>query len=187
MNRLLILGTLNDTLSAGIRQLQKRLSSRTGNLLALRFPVHITIRGPFWTEAEPDRYRECIESVCRSNRQFEILLNGPVFVDPDLCWLEVDPASAGFACLRELHIKFEDAVSSLVAIDDVPAKHKGINYRPHATLGWGTDFASHKNLPPWRDNGCTGFLDKVAVAVYPEKWPIEGNVEIIESFALGSL
>lgn len=184
MNRLLILGTLNDELSTGIRHYQERLSSLTGNLLALRFPAHITIRGPFWTETGLARSRDWIENICRSYRQIEIVLNGPASVDPDLCWLEVDPASAGFAGLRELHMKLEDEVGSLVAIDDVPANHKGENYRPHVTLGWGTDSATHRNLPAWR---ATGFLDRVAVAVYPQNWPIKGNVEIIESLALKRL
>jgi hypothetical protein len=185
MKRLLICGLLNDDLSDVVRQHQKLLSCSTGNQLALKFPVHITLRGPFWTDAEIHTLGNILNRVCRFHRRIQVLLNGPVFVAPDLCWLEVDPASAGFSNLSGLHRHFEAEMNRQVILDDVPANHKGDNYRPHITVGWGMNSDTHLNRLPFRESAnLIGTLERIAIAGYSEGWPATGNVEVIKSVAL---
>ncbi|MHC1728787.1 MAG: 2'-5' RNA ligase family protein [Syntrophobacteraceae bacterium] len=188
MNRLLILAVPGDALSNITRQHQTRLSYWTGNRLAQKFPVHVTLRGPFWTSAEMHTLSECLQRVCRLYRPIPVLLNGPVFVDPDLCWLEVVRTSTGFADLLDLHRHLDEEMKRHLVIDDVPANHKGNNYRPHMTVGWGADAAIRDKVEPiWKPGKVTGVLEKAALAVYPEHWPVEGRVELVETVALGDV
>ncbi len=188
MNRLLIFGILNDDIFTVVRQQQKRLSHLTGNQLALKFPIHITLRGPFWTYAEIHSLGDILNRVCRYHRRIQVLLNGPVFVDPDLSWLEVSPDSIGFSNLLGLHRHFEREINQQIIIDDVPATHKGENYRPHVTVGWGTNIATHRNqLPFWKSTNLIGTLERVAIANYPDGWPSKGNVEVIKSVPLAEI
>jgi hypothetical protein len=188
MKRLLICGLLNDGFSDAVREHQNRLSRLTGNLLALKFPVHITLRGPFWTGTDVHTLGNILYGVCRFHRRVQVLLKGPAFIDPNLCWLEVDPASTGFLNLSDLHRHLEDEMNPQVVLDDVPANHKGNNYRPHVTLGWGMNSDAHPNQLPFREStDLVATLERIVIAGYPEGWPSEGTVEIIESVALGEL
>lgn len=186
MKRFLIFSTLDDALSVLIRQQQTRLSCLTGNQLALKFPVHITLRGPFWTGAEIPALSICLQRIYRLYHPIPIILDGPVFVDPDLCWLEVVQTSAGFANLLDLHRHLDEELRRHVVTDDVPTNHKGKDYRPHVTVGWGADAAIRHSRPPFWHCGITGVLEKVVLAVYPGHWPAEGEVEIVETVALES-
>lgn len=182
MKRLLLLGLPDDNLSRAVRRYQHALSSRTGNRLALRFPVHVTLRGPFWTEGEPHDLDDCLERLCRHLARLPLHLNGPVFVNPDLCWLQVPPASPCFAALADLHAHAENTVRRLVAVDDVPSAFTGTGYRPHMTLGWGATASLRDAQPPlWSAIDLTGTLEKIGIGVYPQCWPAGGNVEIIET------
>ncbi len=186
MRRLLILGIPDESLSKAVRQRQEEFSSATGNRLALYFPVHITLRGPFWTDADSKSFRDCLKRVCRRHRPLQVLLDGPVFVQPDLCWLQIPPTEPCFPALRNIHDDLEDEVNRLICVDDVPANHKGDCFRPHMTLGWGTVISLQQTQPSlWRPANPIGTIERIGIGLYPERWPAEGTVEVVESFPLG--
>ncbi len=185
MNRLLILATLTDAPTRIMRQYQARLSRMTGNQLALKYPVHITLRGPFLTGVEVKDLRSCLQRVCGNVRPFQVVLDGPVFVDPDLCWFEVNPASEGYRRLLQLHNHLEDEFRTHVARDEVPESFKKNNYRAHVTIGWGVDFATRKSWAADRKSETImTTLEKAAIAAYPPEWPSEGVVKIVEAVNL---
>lgn len=213
MRRLLILGIPDESLSQAVRQRQEEFSSATGNRLALYYPVHITLRGPFWTDADSKSFRDCLKRICRRHRPLQVLLDGPVFVEPDLCWLQVPPTEPCFPALRDIHDDLEDEVNRLISVDDVPARFKGEGYRPHMTLGWGIDsfnVDSGSFDPPtntgsskattltdephktrrsslWRPLNLSGTIERIGIGLYPEGWPAEGTVEVVEAFLLGEV
>lgn len=202
MERLLICGLLDEDLRGIARDYQTGLSELTGNRLALRFPVHITLRGPFHASTAISSLCAILQRVCRLHLRVPIRLNGPVFVDPDLCWFEVGRTTAGFSTLLDLHGRFEKEIAKAVVLDDVPEDFKGRNYRPHVTLGWGVkgnavgassngsglleaERVTIGDHPLFhRPVALTGVVENVAIARYPRGWPLEGDVEILESVAL---
>lgn len=164
MKRYLILGLPDDRLAGNIRERQRALSSLSGDDLALRFPVHITLRGPFRGQDSPVRqFCGGLPDLCRGFSPVPVELAGPVFVPPDLCWFEVRRDSSRFAALLRLHTLLEEETRRCVVVDDVPCRFKAEGFRPHATLGWKTS---------------------VAVAVYPDGWPSEGSVEVVRAVPL---
>jgi 2'-5' RNA ligase len=185
MRRLLIMGIFSEEFVGLVRRNQEMLSNLTANRLALKFPVHVTLRGPFWTNAE-DRSLWCIlEEVCRSFRRFRATFNGPVFVEPDLCWLEADAASTESSSLLRLHRHFEQRLKPCIVIDDVPEEFKDRKYRPHVTLGWGTDVHVCQNmLSRFKLPDMPSVVERVAIGGYPKTWPMEGAVKVLESIEL---
>lgn len=184
MNRFVIIGIVDDILSDTVRKYQDALSSLTGDRKALCFPVHVTLRGPFRADGgniallaeEIHRYRE-------SCSVFQIVVAGPLFVQPDLCWLEVQAEGGGLTTCGNLHREMEKAARPVVVQDDVPDGHRGDNYRPHVTVGWGAaeGIASDVFPGPVSLNGTIG---SIAVARYPDAWPDEGEVRVVVSFPL---
>ncbi|MFP5212506.1 MAG: 2'-5' RNA ligase family protein, partial [Acidobacteriota bacterium] len=140
MNRYLLLGLVDEGLSETARRYQEDLSSLTGNGLALRFPVHVTLRGPFWTHTDTlSSMADTLRKVCTGLHQMQIALRGPIRIDPDLCWLEVQGGMDDGMRLFDLHAVLEREMSGYVIRDDVSEGHKGSGYRPHVTVGWGVD------------------------------------------------
>lgn len=185
MNRLLILVTLPEASTKILRQYQAQLSRMTGNQLALKYPVHITLRGPFLTGVGVQDLRSCLQRVCGNVRPFQVVLNGPVFVDPDLCWFEVNPASEGYRRLQRMHNHLEDELRTHVARDDIPESFKKDNYRAHVTIGWGVDLATRESWAADRKSETiVTALEIAAIAAYPPEWPSEGVVEIVETVRL---
>ena len=187
MNRFAVFGIPGDELSSTIRGYQKNLSAVTGDRRALRFPVHVTLRGPFRTDAA--RLVGLIESLrgcCRSHGSFPVTLHGPVFVEPDLCWFEIKTGSTGFSTCLDLHTRLENLSRPLVLMDDVPADHKGADYRPHVTLGWNVH-ASARQLLSERPGDLSATINSIALVRYPDDWPARGTVRAIESIALNTV
>lgn len=183
MKRLLIMGVLDRDISRVVRRQQENLSSLTGNRLALEFPVHITLRGPFWTDAEVHTLSEIVSGVCQSHHGVQVILDEPSFIEPDLCWREVSSASPGIPALRALNRELDYGLMPYIAVDDVPAIHKGDNYRPHVTLGWGIDAAVPENhLHLFKPSPSIAAIECVAIAGYPEGWPAGGAVKILNAF-----
>ncbi len=181
MNRYAVFGILDDRALRTIRAYQRDISSITGNTLALRFPVHVTLRGPFRMRAsELGSLIGDLHRCCRRHEAFDVVLDGPVVVDPDLCWFEVKAGSPGFSRCRDLHILLEDGLNRQVGIDDVSANHKLACYRPHVTLGWDVNRAMQyiRNLEPAT---LTGTVTDIALVSYPAMWPAQGAVRVIES------
>lgn len=181
MKRYAIFGLIDQTTAKLIRTSQQVLSTCTGNSLALRFPIHITLRGPFW--ANSNGIHSLLNQTKKSTAAFhrlEVLLEGPVLVSPALCWLELTATGPALQYMSRLHNVLEGLVAPLMLRDDVPDEHKGANFRPHVTLGWGvspvTLCANLFNAEPLRLHG---MIESIAIVRYPEKWPEEGSVEVL--------
>lgn len=184
MKRFVIFGVVDEVLFEAVRVYQNALSRLTGDRKALCFPVHVTLRGPFWTDSGnlPSLIQR-IKLHCESRFAFKVAVTGPVLVQPDLCWFEVITGTDGFSVCRDLHTRMREIVRPLAAADDVPADHAGINYRPHMTVGWGVGAA----IPDGIFAGpvsLVGMMRSIAVARYPDSWPIAGDVRVVESIPL---
>lgn len=184
MRRYVVFGVVDDILFQTVRIHQNDLCDVTGDTRALRFPVHITFRGPFRTGSTilPILF-STVNRCCESRFAFEITVRGPILVDPDLCWFEVQTPAPGFSCCLDIHEDLERLLSPFVMDDDVPVRHKGENYRPHITVGWGA-------LPGVGENTfagpviLTGTIKNISVGCYPDAWPAMGDVKVIKSFPL---
>ncbi len=181
MNRYLIMGLLDPALSGIVRMQQHRLSSLTGDDRALRFPVHITLRGPFRAQdASLWRLCERLSDICSGFHAVSVDLAGPIFVDPDLCWLEVERSAPCFPELLRLHRSLEQAAAEWIAVDDTPVEFKADGYRPHVTIGWKAveDCSDHNEASAvfTAVGPLYGSLQSVAIGVYPDSWPSEGAV-----------
>jgi hypothetical protein len=144
----------------------------------MRFPVHLTLRGPFWAFA--DRLHEMAAEVnlaCGHARRVAVALQGPVFMEPDLCWLELQRDAPGFPPLFRLHMILEERLRSHVLRDDVPQEFKACGYRPHVTLGWSTHRKAccHEGAVE-RSLRLAGIVDRLIIASYPDEWPDHGAV-----------
>ncbi|MEB3828299.1 2'-5' RNA ligase family protein [Phormidium sp. CCY1219] len=179
INRYAIFALLDFTSSRWVRHEQYRLARITQNYMAFCFPVHITIRGRFL--ATPERvakaFREINPSVAKLPAT--ISLNQPIYLQPDLAWLEVVPENQGYQTLRSLQEYFEDRVSGYAIADEVPDSHKHAGFRPHITLGWGVTPAVFQKflgfhvpiLPP----SC---IESLVLVRYPLHWPLTEAVKI---------
>jgi 2'-5' RNA ligase len=181
------MGILDDRITESIHEFREKMSALTGNDLALRFPVHITLRGPFWADTNIDALVKPLSTVRESRYRFRIVLDRPTFVNPDLLWLPVHPESGGASRLLEMHLFFEHELKGHIIKDDTSPGHFGINYRPHVTVGWGVTPSICREVSRFscRDD-LVGTLERVALASYPAEWPSEGMVEIASSIALNS-
>jgi 2'-5' RNA ligase len=189
MNRYLIMGLLDPAVSGIVRMRQHRLSCLTGDDRALRFPVHITLRGPFRAQDTCLRgFGEKLSEICTAFHALPLDFVGPVFIDPDLFWLEVKRSAPCFAELLRLHAALERAVGEWVVVDDTPLEFKADGYRPHVTIGWKAvnDCTEHHEASAICPiaGAVYGSLRSVAIAVYPDGWPSEGTVRVIISTPL---
>ena len=184
MDRYAVFGILDDRIFGSIRNYQRDLSSITGDTLALRFPIHVTLRGPFRIAAgELEGLISRLAACCRGRSAFDVVLNGPVMIEPDLCWFEVEAGSAGFSHCHELHLLLEHELNRHISTDDVPANHKLEHYRPHVTLGWNISRAV-PYIHTMEAGTLTGTVRNIALACYPDTWPSKGTVRVIESISL---
>jgi hypothetical protein len=174
--RYAVFGLLDAPTAAVVRPIQRRLATVTGSDLALRFPVHVTLRGRFW--AEP-------ASVAGALRGFdpgrewaaELPFGVPVFRDPDMLWLPVDSGGPGFECLLRLHTLLTAALREVVVREETLPAHTGSGYSPHVTLAWGATRETPSALDPeHRTIVIKATLASVVVAEYPASWPAAGPV-----------
>lgn len=181
MKRYAIFGLFDQTTAELIRTYQQVLSTCTGNSLALRFPIHITLRGPFG--ANPNAIHRLSHQIKKSTaafQQLDVLLEGPVLVSPSLCWLELAATGPAFQYISRLHTILEELVAPSMLRDDVPDGHKGAYFRPHVTLGWGVSPAALcENLFNAEPLSMHGIVESIAIVRYPVKWPEEGSVEVL--------
>ncbi len=187
MMRYLIMGILDEKVTGRIHKFREKLCGLTGNDLALRFPVHITLRGPFWAESKIDVLIEPLYAIVESCSRFQIVLDPPCFVNPDLLWLPVNPESCGASKLMDMHLLLEHELKENIVKDDTSPGHFGMDYRPHVTIGWGvTSSICREGSLFSACEGVSGTLEKVALGRYPAEWPKKGMVEIVASVALNS-
>ena len=181
LRRFAAFGLLDPLTAATIRPLQERLAAATGNDRALRFPVHVTLRGRFW--GDPVQVRDAFEEAALPGAaRIALRLNGPVFRHPDLLWLAAQ-AVPGPCGLTWLHEVLAAALAQAVVRDETASGHAGAGYRPHITLGWG---ATEETL----QSGAEEILpvdihaDVVAVVlgIYPDSWPDSGRVYVAEAW-----
>ncbi|WP_435051653.1 2'-5' RNA ligase family protein [Desulfoferrobacter suflitae] len=181
MKRYAIFGLIDHSTAELIRTYQQVLSVCTGDSLALRFPIHVTLRGPFW--ANSNGIHSLLYQTKKSTaafHQLDVLLVGPVPVSPSLCWLELTASGSALQYMSGLHTMLEGLVAPLMLRDDVPDEHKGANFRPHVTLGWGVSPAALcDNLFNAGPLKLHGIIESIAIVGYPEKWPEEGSVEVL--------
>lgn len=174
--RYAVFGILDASAALLVRPLQVRVAAKTGNDLALRFPIHVTLRGRFW--APPEAVTEAFQRAGGDGwTACELMLSGPVFRAPDLLWLSVEMVGTGYSELVQLHEHLERALEPVVSRDETLSVHRGAGYRPHVTLAWGAteDAIHHWELPAIRS--AQAELKGVTLAEYPESWPAAGTVE----------
>lgn len=174
--RYAVFGLLDDSAALLVRPLQERVAATTDNDLALRFPVHITLRGRFW--GTPETVTEAFRRAgCPTVTACELMLHGPVFRPPDLLWLSVEPLGVGHSELVRLHKHLERALKPVMSLDETLPTHAGAGYRPHVTLAWGaTDDAVRRwDLPAV--HSIRAQLADVVLAEYPDTWPTSGTVQ----------
>ncbi len=171
--RYAVFGILDASTALLVRPLQERIAVRTGNDLALRFPIHVTLRGRFW--APPEAVTEAFQRA-RGDRwtACELMLSGPVFRAPDLLWLSVEMVGTGYSELVRLHEHLERALEPVVSRDETLSVHRGAGYRPHVTLAWGATEAEESLIAAYT---LRAILSGVILAEYPERWPASGTVQ----------
>jgi 2'-5' RNA ligase len=114
--------------------------------MAFYFPVHITLRGRFLAK------KSILLKIVNEIKQIDIKipidiqLSEPMYIDPELVWLEVLPYYKGYRTLLFLHQLFEELVRESVIKDEVPDVYKGNEFRPHLTLGWGVKYEAWEEL-----------------------------------------
>jgi hypothetical protein len=159
-----------------IRGHQQELAQDTGNCLALAFPVHITLRGRF---AAAPEFVSIFEDTTAAllETSFAFGWRGPIHVLPDMAWLDVPRSGKGIEYLRKLHNFFEELTADFLAWDETPQSFKAEGFRPHITLGWGITGGFQVN----RENTLEGQASTRALALahYPDSWPLNGNVDIL--------
>lgn len=176
--RLAVYGLISAKNHSTIRALQRIWCKRTQDYKALRFPPHVTLKGPFSVpQTALPGFAGLMNDLCRPLSSTLLTeLAGPVFVDPDLIWLE-GCADQGRNNLRSLHLHALDVFAAVSAIHDhVSAEHIGAGFRPHVTLAWG---ASKKMMQLATEVQVSVGVDRIALVSYPEEWPLSGRIRII--------
>lgn len=124
IDRFAIFALVVDSNEEKIRAEQHCLTNLTGNTTALGFPMHITLKGRFL--APKDTVVDFLKEIDLTflHIQHNISLSEPMYIEPELSWLEVLPNTSGFHILVSLHCFFEKEISRFVIFDEVPAEHK---------------------------------------------------------------
>jgi hypothetical protein len=176
--RYAVFGVLDDSTALLVRPLQEQITARTGNDLARRFPVHVTLRGRFW--GLPAAVSEAFQQAGREGwTKCDLKLSGPAFQPPNLLWLSVELDGTGYSELLRLHKQLEVALKPVLRLDETLPAHAGTGYQPHVTLAWGaTEEAVHLwGLP--EIHSAHAKLAGVVLAEYPDAWPTSGTVRLV--------
>lgn len=148
--------------------------------LALRLPVHVTMRGPFWaTDAVAMKlFSRCVREVRKGVWPAVVRLEGAQWLHSRLLWRPV-ARDAAIAQLHRMHCRVDRLVRAVLVGDDVPARFQGLGYRPHVTLAWTltgeTGELDTGRLAPQRQVS----LGTLALARYPTGWPMAGCVRVV--------
>ncbi|MCL1464949.1 2'-5' RNA ligase family protein [Argonema galeatum] len=184
LNRYAVFALLDSRSVSPVQNDQRRLTSITGNHMAFGFPVHITLRGRFRAEeyVVAKAFVKAFKEINRTalNVQTDICLSEPIYIKPDLVWLEVLPQYRGYETLLYLHRFFEQIVSEAVVEDEIPETYKYSGFRPHVTLGWGVTPQAWEEFfsiaPATLKQSRIG---SIALVRYPHSWPEEEAVNVI--------
>ncbi len=180
LTRYAVFGLFDQQTTCRVRALQHRLTERTGNGTVLFFPVHVTIRGRFLGSSADilPAFRRIGESITRDPGIIE--LRGPVFRQPDLTWLQIDPATAGYRELCWMHRAADRVLRPYIVRDEVSPHHAGDSYCPHVTLGWGSSEADVLALPTTQAPvAIVAQMLSLALVKYPKEWPVDEDLKII--------
>ncbi|MBI2550829.1 2'-5' RNA ligase family protein [Candidatus Uhrbacteria bacterium] len=169
-----LFGLVDEKSGRRIDAARQRLSLKTGNDRALRFPPHVTIVGR--VRAERRRMKEVAEPLLLSLARLaaepqELALGSPSFVPPDLLWLPVSSSSV----LKGLHETAKDRLDQITE-DLMDPSFQRTGYQPHITLGWGVTSDASEPLLDASLPRVT--MVALAVALYPETWENYGKVRV---------
>ncbi len=92
----------------------------------------------------------------------------------------------GKEVLAVLHQRIGEAVGPTIVEDEVSPEHAGSHYSPHITLGWGVEESQVQELRRCGITKIAAQVRSIALAQYPDPWPGESPVEIVQSFPLGN-
>lgn len=178
LERLAIYGIIRGRARRELRREQQLISPLSQNDMALRFPVHVTLRGPFWGPLQ-----EVTSALFRMKSlpfdgPIPIVLDSPALTENALAWRPVDRSLEGWHILSELHRTLTFFVRPYVARDDVPPDHQQAGFLPHVTLGWGVTPALWKSLGECRWSPLEAQIRGLALARYPDTWPASGRVAV---------
>lgn len=174
-----IFGLLDATSAVFIRRVQTELSTLVGNDRALRFPVHVTIRGRFIAR-EPDA-ESFFQALARGwSKPLATRLCAPSASNSGVAWLGVSNAECQVV-LRRLHCDAERRAAALRLGDEVPPEHKLRNYEPHVTLAWDCQTAMLDRMV--REHGerlesLRASVVDLALVRYPTDWYSAGQIEV---------
>lgn len=183
--RYAVFGLLDKPTASSVRALQQQLARRSGNGVALHFPVHITVRGRFLSEPQHavSAFHRLMGQEALS--QASMVLSGPVFRLPDLVWLEICSGASSCAELATLHAKADAIFRQEMRHDEVMPEHAGENYCPHVTLGWGCSEADLATTPGLESKvKLVATLTSLALVAYPAMWPVREDLVVVEAHDL---
>ncbi len=179
LNRYAVFAILDSRGDTTIRNEQHRLTNITGNKIALNFPVHITLKGRFIGKEDvvSKAFREIEPTSIKL--PINIHLSRPVYIEPDLAWLEVLPQYQEYEILLSLHKIMEEVFREAVIEDEVPEAHKNSGFRPHITLGWGINPHLWLKYLSVAASIQQGKIDYIALVRYPLDWTQESIISVM--------
>lgn len=175
--RYAVFALIDSTTAAEIRREQEALAPFTKDRTALRFPVHVTLRGRFW--GEPDMVSQAFDAIVGRlvhTATTTFTLVGAAHVDR-WAWREPQRSSVAARWFHDGHAIAEACSASACVRDEVEPSHRGAGFRPHVTLGWevtamvwetysresGSQNASRDREGAW--------VSAIALGRYPDGWP----------------
>ncbi len=184
IERYAIFALIDSKSASSIRREQYRLTTTTGNEIALHFPVHVTLKGRYFAEESVvlNTFKEI--NLTHIKLPFDICLSEPSYIQPELAWLEILPQHQGYGTLRWLHQFFENSMSQVVIEDEVPERFKKSGFRPHVTLSWGVTPEAWKIYYSDRYKHTLKFskVDSIALVRYSNSWPQEGKIDVVKKY-----
>ena len=107
--------------------------------MAKNFPVHITLKGRF--NVKPDTsVSEVVSDVASifAVKTFPVDLNGPIYIDGRIRWVECLTGNQGYDTLKKMHQACVSKLLSASYVDSyrTPGPYELDDFRPHMTLDW---------------------------------------------------
>ena len=178
MNQYAIFALPDPETCDAIRGFQNRLSGETGNFMAQKFPVHITLFRPCRVQRwSIPSWLKTAQKACDEFKPFSFDATGPVRVDSAVEWYELSKGFQGYKEICWLHSLVFNVLRRVGVEDEDRNAFQGEHYRPHLTLGWGArKKAKYPKYAAGTPNIIRGSIEKIAVARYPLKWPDQGRI-----------
>jgi hypothetical protein len=175
-----IFAILDKISSDEIRHEQYFLTQITKDHQSLRFPVHITLKGRFLAEENIIINKWHKFNFNTLVLPLKVSLSLPLYVSPDLVWLEVLSNDKVYKNLVNLHNFFENELETNIVKDEVPNCHKKIGFRPHITLGWKVTkeaWLQYKHNKNFQINECK--IGNINLVKYPTNWMNKGLITVV--------